>query len=55
MRKRTIAVLCSAAALSLTVAPIAAASTDHKSPDTKRDRTHHIDKSRDSARDVRNR
>lgn len=45
MRRRTIAIASSIAALSLATAPIAAASADqHKSPDPTRDRSHQVEK-----------
>jgi hypothetical protein len=54
MRSRTLAVAGSIAALSLAAVPIAAASPGgHPGSDSKLDRTHHVDMSRDgkSSRD----
>jgi hypothetical protein len=46
--KRTFAVAGSIAALSLVAAPIASASPDiHKGPDSKKDRSHQVEKKRD--------
>lgn len=45
MKKRTIAIVGSVAALSLTAAPLAAASSsDHASHGSSRDRAHHVEK-----------
>jgi hypothetical protein len=52
VKTRPIAIICSAAALSMAAAPIAAAAAGpHPSPDRSKDRTHHVDRSRD-ARDA---